>query len=121
MCSGTFFPGLKRPDYEAEYSAPSSAEVKNTRSFTSILPQVDGWWLIKQRDNFAFLVPMKFSIAVTHVAYIHELLILDVVSTVPVDVFCGVTQLPRVVLKPGYGSFFPDRFSFVIIFICHSC
>jgi hypothetical protein len=34
----SFSPGVKRPDREADHSPASSADVKNTRSYTSIPP-----------------------------------------------------------------------------------
>jgi hypothetical protein len=44
-----------RPGYEANHSCPSSAEVKNAWSYTSIHPDVSmTWWLVKHRDNFMF-------------------------------------------------------------------
>jgi hypothetical protein len=45
--------GVKRPRHEADYSPPSSAEVKNTWSYTSTPPYVFmAWCLVKYRDNF---------------------------------------------------------------------
>jgi hypothetical protein len=44
--------GVKRPGREADHSRPSSAEVKNTWSYTST-PQyfIMAWCLVKHRDN----------------------------------------------------------------------
>jgi len=36
--TGTFFPGLKRPEREVDHSPPFSAEVKNEWSYTSPPP-----------------------------------------------------------------------------------
>jgi hypothetical protein len=45
--------GVKRPGCEGDYSLPSSSEVKNAWSYTSILPYVFiTWWLIKQKITF---------------------------------------------------------------------
>jgi hypothetical protein len=58
MGTGGSFPGVKRPGREADHSPPYSAEVKNTRSYTST-PQYAfmARWLIKHRDNFTFTLP----------------------------------------------------------------
>jgi len=38
---------------EVDHSAPSSAEVKNARSYTSTIPYISMvWCLVKYRDNF---------------------------------------------------------------------
>jgi hypothetical protein len=53
---GGFFAGVKRPRREADYSLPSSAEVKNVWSYTFTPPYVFmARYLIKNRDNFALL------------------------------------------------------------------
>jgi hypothetical protein len=45
--------GVKRPGREADHSPPSSAEVKNTWSYTSTPTYVFmAWCLAKHRDNF---------------------------------------------------------------------
>jgi hypothetical protein len=47
--------GVKRPAREADHSSPSSAEVKNGRSYTSTPPiRLHGGCLVKHRDNFTF-------------------------------------------------------------------
>jgi hypothetical protein len=47
--------GVKRPEREADYSPPSSAEVKNAWSYTFTLQYVFMLWcLVKHRDNFTF-------------------------------------------------------------------
>jgi hypothetical protein len=47
--------GVKRPGREADHSPPSSAEVKNVWSYTSIPEYVFmAWCLVKHRDNFTF-------------------------------------------------------------------
>jgi hypothetical protein len=47
--------GVKRPGREADYSPPSTAEVKNAWSYTSTPQYVFmAWCLVKQRDNFTF-------------------------------------------------------------------
>jgi hypothetical protein len=44
--------GVKLPGREANYSPPSSAEVKNAWSYTSTPPYVFmAWCLIKRKDN----------------------------------------------------------------------
>jgi hypothetical protein len=49
------FLGIKQPGCVANYSPPSSAEVRNARSYTSTPPFVIvASGLIKRRDNFAF-------------------------------------------------------------------
>jgi hypothetical protein len=56
------FPGVKRPGREADHSPPSSAEVKNAWSYTSTLPFVFmAWYLVKNRDNFAFYFTLSAS------------------------------------------------------------
>jgi hypothetical protein len=50
---GTLSLGLKCPRCEADYSAPSSAEVKNAWSYTSTPQYVFmAWCLVKHRDKF---------------------------------------------------------------------
>jgi hypothetical protein len=51
------FPGVKRPEREADQSLPSSAEVKNAWSYTST-PQYafTVLCLIKHRDKFTFYI-----------------------------------------------------------------
>jgi hypothetical protein len=45
---GALIPGVKRPGREADYSPPSSAEVKNAWSYTSTLLHVSmSWYLVK--------------------------------------------------------------------------
>jgi hypothetical protein len=45
-------PGVKRLGREADHSLPSSIEVKNARSYTSIPPYVFmTWCLVKNRNN----------------------------------------------------------------------
>jgi hypothetical protein len=47
--------GVKRPGREADHPPPSSAEVKNAWSYTSIPEYVFmAWCLVKHRDNFTF-------------------------------------------------------------------
>jgi hypothetical protein len=55
MGTSDTFPGVKRPRREDDQSTPSSAEVKNVWSYTSI-PQYAfmAWCLVKHRDNFTF-------------------------------------------------------------------
>jgi hypothetical protein len=51
MGSGFSFPGVKRPEREADHSL-SSAELKNARSYTSTPKYVlMAWCLVKHRDN----------------------------------------------------------------------
>jgi hypothetical protein len=42
------------PGGEADHSPPSSAEVKNTRSFTSI-----AWYMVKHSHNFSFFLQYR--------------------------------------------------------------
>jgi len=53
--SGALSLGLKRPWREADHLPPSSAEVRNTCSYTST-PQyaLKAWCLVRQRGNFTF-------------------------------------------------------------------
>jgi len=45
--------GLRRPRCEVDHSHPSSAEVKNTWSYTSTAPYVSmAWYFVKYGDNF---------------------------------------------------------------------
>jgi hypothetical protein len=44
------FPGIKRPDRQADHSPPSSVEVKNARSFA--LPIRPNGVVLRYRDNF---------------------------------------------------------------------
>jgi hypothetical protein len=47
--------GVKRQGREADHSLPSSAEVKNARSYTSTPQYVCmAWCLVKHRDIFTF-------------------------------------------------------------------
>jgi hypothetical protein len=47
--------GVKRPVCEADHSPPTSAEVKNARSYTSTPQYVFmAWCLVKHMDNFTF-------------------------------------------------------------------
>jgi hypothetical protein len=49
------FPGVKRPGREADHSHPSSAEVKNAWSYTSIPQYVFmAWCSVKHSENFTF-------------------------------------------------------------------
>jgi hypothetical protein len=52
---GALFLEVKWPGRKADHSPPSSAEVKNARSYTSTPQYVFmAWCLVKQRDNFTF-------------------------------------------------------------------
>jgi hypothetical protein len=47
--------GINRPGHEANHSLPSSAEVKNSWSYTSTPQYVFiAWFLVKHRDTFTF-------------------------------------------------------------------
>jgi hypothetical protein len=52
MGTGAPSPRVKRPGREADHSPPSSAEVKNAWSYTSIPPVFMAWYLVKTRANF---------------------------------------------------------------------
>jgi hypothetical protein len=53
--SGALSLGVKRSGHEADHSPPSSAEVKNSWSYTSTPQYVFmAWCLLKHRDNFTF-------------------------------------------------------------------
>jgi hypothetical protein len=55
MGGENYFPGDEATGYEADCSPPSSEEVKNAWSYTSIpLYIFMACFLIKQRDNFTF-------------------------------------------------------------------
>jgi hypothetical protein len=59
--TAALYVGLKRQGREANHPPPSSAEVKNKWSYTSIPQYVfRSWCLIKHRDNFTFL-PVRYS------------------------------------------------------------
>jgi hypothetical protein len=52
MGIGGCFPGLRRPECEADHLPPNSAEVKNTWSYASTTPIVFmAWCFIKHSDN----------------------------------------------------------------------
>jgi hypothetical protein len=47
--------GEKWPGRETDHSPPSSTEVKNACSYTSISQNIFmAWWLVKQKNNFMF-------------------------------------------------------------------
>jgi hypothetical protein len=53
---------VKRPGREADYSPPTSAEVKNAWSYTSTPQYVFmAWCLVKHRDNFTFTYVTNFT------------------------------------------------------------
>jgi hypothetical protein len=53
--TGTPSPGVKRSDRKADHSSLSSAEVKNTWSYTSTHTYVFlAWYFVKHRDDFTF-------------------------------------------------------------------
>jgi hypothetical protein len=55
MCTRDLSLKVKRPKSEADHSPPSSAEIKNAWSYTSIPQYVFmAWCLVKHRDNFTF-------------------------------------------------------------------
>jgi hypothetical protein len=55
LVPGALSLGVKRPVCEADYSPPSSVDVKNGWSYTSTPQYVFmAWCLIKHRDNFTF-------------------------------------------------------------------
>jgi hypothetical protein len=59
MHTGGSYPGVKRPLREADYSLPSSAEVEDARSYTSIAQYVFmAWCLIRYSVNFIFTFPI---------------------------------------------------------------
>jgi len=50
---GAIFPGVKRPELEADHSLLSSAKAKNAWRCTSIPPCVFmAWFLVKHKDSF---------------------------------------------------------------------
>jgi hypothetical protein len=60
--------GVKRPGREADHSPPSSAEVKNARSYTSIPPlRLHG--VVEHRDNFTF----TFTVSVKDEEFLDQL------------------------------------------------
>jgi hypothetical protein len=55
MSTGDLSPRVKRTAREADHTAPSSAEIKHTWSYTSTPPYIfTAWCLLKHRDNFIF-------------------------------------------------------------------
>jgi hypothetical protein len=59
--------GVKRPGSEADHSPPSSAEIKNERSYTSTPPtRFTAWCLV--RDNFTFNFTFPFTFCPLHVS-----------------------------------------------------
>jgi hypothetical protein len=68
----TLSPGVTRPGREADYSPPSSADVKYCGAIPS-LPHPSSWpvaWLVKHRNNFIYIVQCSgFLIASTHQLY----------------------------------------------------
>jgi hypothetical protein len=57
--------GVKRPGREADHSPPSSAEVKNAWSYTSIPQYVFmAWCLVKHRDVFTFTFTFTYTFTV---------------------------------------------------------
>jgi hypothetical protein len=62
MGNGDPLPSLKQSGRETDHSPPSSAEVKNTWSYTSTPPYVFmSWYLVKHTDKFtfAYIIPGK--------------------------------------------------------------
>jgi hypothetical protein len=57
-----FFPGVKRPEYQADYSSHTSAEVKNTWIYISIFPYafIASASLVKHSDCFSFSLIVQF-------------------------------------------------------------
>lgn len=53
------FPGGKSPECNSGHITPSSVEVRNGWSYASTPPNSSqcGWYLIKQRDSFTFMLP----------------------------------------------------------------
>jgi hypothetical protein len=49
---GAFSSGTMQPEREADHLPPSSAEVKNGRSYTFTPSYIMAWCLVKPRDNF---------------------------------------------------------------------
>jgi hypothetical protein len=48
--------GIRELGHETGHSLPSSAEVKNVWSYTSIHPYIFmAWFLVKHRDNLTYL------------------------------------------------------------------
>jgi hypothetical protein len=61
MRTESFTPGVKRPGRKADHSPPSSAEVKNTWSYTSTNTYVFmAWCLVKDRDKFALTFSLVY-------------------------------------------------------------
>jgi hypothetical protein len=60
---GALSPGVKWPGHEADYSPPSSAEVKNAWHYMSTLPPTRHFrgMLVKHRDNLYSLFIIMFS------------------------------------------------------------
>jgi len=60
--TGALSPAVRQPGRGADHSPPSSAEVKNLRSFISTLPHIlMEWCLVKHRANFTFTFRNRIS------------------------------------------------------------
>jgi hypothetical protein len=56
---GALSVGVKRPEREDDQWPPSSAEVKNSWSYTTLQYVFMAWCLGKNRDNFTFTLPVR--------------------------------------------------------------
>jgi hypothetical protein len=56
MGSGYFYPGIKRPEREADHSPPSSFKVNNAQNYSSTPTYIFmALCLVKRRDTFSLL------------------------------------------------------------------
>jgi hypothetical protein len=84
MGTGRFSPRTKRPGYEAKYSLPSGAEIKNAWRYSSAQYIFMVWCLIKRRD-----LPLAFIEIFTIVfAYIRSQLFSVVIFSVTTPFLC---------------------------------
>jgi hypothetical protein len=82
---GLFLGGVKQLWYEACHWLPSSAEVNNTWSYTSIPSYIlIAWCLIKQRNNFTFIICCEllhcFMLCARHLYYAVAVMLFSVTS-----------------------------------------
>jgi len=78
---GVLSPWVKRQEREADYSHPSSVEVKNSWSYTSTPQYVFiAWCLVKHRDNFTITVYLRISLILVFAAVCTNPLIYELIT-----------------------------------------
>jgi hypothetical protein len=103
---GVIFPGVKWPGREAGHSPPSSAEVKNAWSYTSIPPYV-----FTARCNVKNCTVLSFHLTLTTTAsnwshtvqqtFIHFNISISVLNVLNLTSTCLWIKLPKVCLPQG--------------------